>query len=148
MRKRSAIVTCAAVACAFAIAPRVLARGRRLSSAGESAQADGKWHPFQPKPGSDQPDNGAAQSPNQGPVIRSQTNLVSILTSVMDKGGKPVLGLPQSAFSLSEEGAPQKIERFEAQTTRPVDLALMIDASASTYRDLKFELDAAAHFIR
>jgi Ca-activated chloride channel homolog len=141
-------MTCAAVACAFAIAPCVLARGRRLSSSDDSAQADGKWHPFQPKPGSDQPAEGAAPSPNQGPVIRSQTNLVSILTSVMDKSGKPVVDLPLSAFFLSEEGVPQKIERFEAQTTRPVDLALMIDASASTYKDLKFELDAATHFVK
>jgi Ca-activated chloride channel family protein len=149
MRKRPAIVTCAAVACAFAIAPCVLARARRLSSSDESGQADGKWHPFQPKPGSDQPDGAdPAPSANQGPVIRSQSNLVSILTSVIDKNGKPVADLPQSAFSLSEEDVPQKIERFEAQTSRPVDLALMIDASASTYKDLKFELDAAAHFIR
>lgn len=66
----------------------------------------------------------------------------------MDDKGKPVPDLPQSAFSLSEEGVPQKIERFEAQTNRPVDLALMVDASASTYKDLKFETDAAGHFIK
>lgn len=148
MRKRPAIVTSTAVACAFAIAPCVLARGRWLSSTAQSAQADGKWHPFEPKPGSDQLDGDPRQSLNQGPVIRSETNLVSILVSVMDKNGKPVADLPQTAFSLSEEGVPQKIERFEAQTSRPVDLALMIDTSASTYKDLKFELEAAAHFIR
>lgn len=149
MRKRSRRVTSAAVACAFAMAPCVLARAGRLRFSNESVQVDGKWHPFQPKPGSDQPDARApAQSPNQGPVIRSQTDLVSILTSVMDKSGKPVADLPESAFSLSEEGVPQKIERFEAQTSRPVDLALMIDASASTYKDLKFELDAAVHFVK
>ena len=148
MRKRPAIVTCAALACAFLVAPRVLARGRRLRFASEDLQADGKWHPFQPKTGSDRSTSSAAESLNQGPVIRSQSNLVSILTSVMDKDGKPVVDLPGSAFSLWEEGVPQKIERFEAQTSRPVDLALMIDVSASTFKDLKFELDAAAHFVR
>jgi len=66
----------------------------------------------------------------------------------MDADGKPVADLPQSAFSLSEEGVPQKIERFEAQTDRPVDLALMIDSSASTFKDFKFETDAASHFIK
>jgi Ca-activated chloride channel family protein len=79
--------------------------------------------------------------------IRVQTDLVNILASVTDANGRPVLGLAQDAFQLSEEGAPQTIARFEAQTNRPVDLALMVDSSASTYKDLKFETDAAAHFI-
>ena len=48
----------------------------------------------------------------------------------------------------SEEGVPQKIERFEAETNRPLDLALMVDSSMSTFKDLKFETEAAAHFIR
>ncbi|MGA8365927.1 MAG: VWA domain-containing protein, partial [Candidatus Acidiferrales bacterium] len=80
-------------------------------------------------------------------AIRVQTDLVNILASVTDANGRPVLGLGQDAFQLSEEGVPQTIARFEAQTNRPLDLALMVDASASTYKDLKFELDAAAHFI-
>lgn len=41
-----------------------------------------------------------------------------------------------------------KIERFEAETNRPLDLALMVDSSASTFKDLRFENEAAAHFIR
>lgn len=84
---------------------------------------------------------------NNAGAIRVQTNLVDILASVTDASGTPVTGLTQDAFTLSEEGVPQKIERFEAQTSRPVDLALMIDASASAYKDLKFESDAAARFI-
>ncbi len=65
----------------------------------------------------------------------------------MTSNGRPVLGLGQDAFQLSEEGVPQTIARFEAQTDRPVDLALMVDASVSTQKELKFETDAAAHFI-
>lgn len=124
---------------------KALGRRLRFGMAGESAQADGKWHPFQPKSGGDQ--SSASSRQDQGPVIESQTNLVSILASVIDKDGKPVADLPESAFSLFEEGVPQKIERFEAQTSRPVDLALMIDSSASTFIALKFELEAAARFI-
>ena len=136
----------AALACALGFAARV-SIARRLGSAESTAQADGKWHPFGSKAGGDSP-SAASLPAAQGPVIRSQSNLVDILTSVMDKNGKPVVDLPESAFSLSEEGVPQKIERFEAQTSRPVDLALMIDSSASEYKDLKFEEDAAAHFIK
>jgi Ca-activated chloride channel homolog len=81
-------------------------------------------------------------------VIRIQTNLVNILVSVIDANGQPVPDLTQDAFQLGENGVPQKIERFEAETNRPLDLALMVDASMSTFKDMRFETEAAAHFIR
>ena len=91
--------------------------------------------------------SGRAQEQRSG-QIRVETNLVDILASVIDAHGQPVPGLTQDQFELSEEGVPQKIERFEAQTNRPLDLALMVDSSASTFKDLKFENEAAAHFVR
>jgi len=81
-------------------------------------------------------------------AIHVQVNLVDILASVIDADGHPVPDLTQDAFTLTEEGVPQKIERFEAETNRPLDLALMVDSSMSTFKDLKFENEAAAHFIR
>ena len=89
-----------------------------------------------------------AQQPKQPGVIRVQTNLVNILASVIDAHGQPIPDLPQEVFELSEEGVLQKIERFEAETNRPLDLALMVDSSMSTYKDTKFEAEAAAHFVR
>ncbi len=89
-----------------------------------------------------------AEQENQHGILRVQTNLVEVLASVIDSKGRPIPDLTQDVFDLSEEGVPQKIERFEAETNRPLDLALMVDASASTYKDLKFEAEAAAHFIR
>ena len=96
-----------------------------------------------------------AQQPVQAPqqqkkapgTIRVKVELVDILASVTDASGKPIPDLDQSAFELYEEGVPQKIERFEAQTSRPLDIALMVDSSMSTFKDLKFENEAAAHFI-
>src|SRR5580692_3238587 len=87
------------------------------------------------------------QQPRQKGPIRVQTDLVSILASVTDAKGEPVIGLDQSAFELTEEGIAQKIVRFEPQTNRPLDLALMLDASGSAAIELKIERDAAAHFI-
>ena len=81
-------------------------------------------------------------------AIRVQVDLVDVLASVIDVNGRPVPDLTQDAFTLAEEGVPQKIERFEAETNRPLDLALMVDSSMSTFKDLKFENEAAAHFIR
>jgi Ca-activated chloride channel homolog len=81
-------------------------------------------------------------------AIRVQTDLVSILASVTDANGKPIPDLTQDAFQLSEENVPQKIERFEAETNRPLDLVLMVDSSMSAFKDLKFEETAAARFIQ
>jgi len=90
---------------------------------------------------------GAWQQRRSG-EIRVQTDLVNILASVTDANGRPASELTQDAFALSEEGVPQKIERFEAETNRPLDLALMVDSSMSAFKDLRFETEAAAHFIR
>jgi Ca-activated chloride channel homolog len=81
-------------------------------------------------------------------TIRVQTDLVSILASVTDAKGEPVIGLEQNAFQVLEEGVPQKIARFEPQTNRPLDLALMVDTSGSAVIELKIERDAASHFVQ
>jgi Ca-activated chloride channel homolog len=56
--------------------------------------------------------------------------------------------LPREAFQLFEEGVQQKIEVFEPETQLPLDLALMIDSSLSAHKEITFEQEAAAHFIR
>jgi Ca-activated chloride channel family protein len=89
-----------------------------------------------------------AQGRQKSGPIRVETNLVNILASVIDSNGRPIPDLTLDGFALAEEGVPQKIERFEAETNRPLDLALMVDSSMSTFKDLKFENEAAAHFIR
>ncbi len=88
------------------------------------------------------------QSSQQPPRIKVETNLVNIVASVLDQNARPVLDLPRDAFQVYEEGVPQTIDRFEAETNQPLDLALMIDTSLSTLKDLKFEGEAAAHFVR
>jgi Ca-activated chloride channel family protein len=91
--------------------------------------------------------SGAPQQNSRG-AIRVQSDLVDILASVTDADGHPILDLTQDVFALSEQGVPQKIERFEAETNRPLDLALMVDSSMSALKELKLETEAAAHFIR
>jgi Ca-activated chloride channel family protein len=89
-----------------------------------------------------------ARQQRRSAELRVQTDLVSILTSVTDENGQPIPDLTEDAFQVSEEGVPQKIARFEAQTDRPLDLALMIDSSMSAFKDLRFETEAAARFIQ
>src|ERR1700721_4749091 len=68
------------------------------------------------------------QQRQKGP-IRVQTDLVSILVSVTDDKGEPVIGLPQTAFQLTEEGIAQKTVRFDPQPNPPRVLPRMLSAS-------------------
>ena len=76
-----------------------------------------------------------------------QTDLVTVPATVLDANGKPVADLPESAFRLSQNGVPQKIAKFETETDRPLELALMVDSSLSTLKDTRFQDQAAARFI-
>jgi Ca-activated chloride channel family protein len=71
-----------------------------------------------------------------------------VLVSVLDEKNRPAPDLPKEAFQLFEEGVEQKIDRFEPETSQPLDLAIMIDASLSAHKEIAFEQEAAAHFIR
>jgi len=99
----------------------------------------------QAPPRSEQRPPAPAREPGR---IQVEVNLVTIMANVLDQNGRPAPHLPKEAFELYEEGVRQKIEVFEAETQRPLDLALMIDSSLSTLKEFTFEREAAAHFIR
>src|SRR5258707_9191800 len=99
--------------------------------------------PTPPAPTND-PQDPAAQRGR----IRIDVNLVSVLVSILDEKNRPAPDLPREAFQLFEEGVEQKIDRFESQTSQPLDLAIMIDSSLSAHKEISFEQEAAAHFIR
>jgi len=63
-------------------------------------------------------------------------------TSVIDKTGHLVTGLPKSAFSLTENGVAQEISLFKAEDI-PISLGLIIDNSGSM-RDKRGKVEAAA----
>jgi len=89
----------------------------------------------------------AAGQRNDG-RIRTEVNLVSVLSSVLDKNGHPVLDLTADQFEVYEEGLKQKVELIESETQQPLDLTLMIDSSLSEFKELEFETNAASRFIQ
>jgi len=97
-----------------------------------------------PPPPKEEPSQPAVQ----GNRIKVNVNLVTVLVSVLDEHNRPAPDLPREAFQLLDEGNEQKIDIFEPETSQPLDLALMIDASMSAHKEITFEQEAAAHFIR
>jgi Ca-activated chloride channel family protein len=101
---------------------------------------------IQPTP-STSADNSQDPAKQRG-TIKVRVNLVNVLASVLDEKNRPAPDLPKEAFQLFEEGVQQEISVFEPETSQPLDLALMIDASLSAHKEITFEQEAAAHFIR
>jgi Ca-activated chloride channel family protein len=94
------------------------------------------------------PTDDSQDAAGQRGRIRVNVNLVNVLVSVLDEKNRPAPDLPKEAFQLFEEGVVQKIDKFEPETSQPLDLAIMIDASLSAHKEITFEQEAAAHFIR
>jgi Ca-activated chloride channel family protein len=107
------------------------------------ASAEKSQPPTQPSEADDSQDG----APQRG-RIRVTVNLVNVLVSVLDEHNRPAPDLLRESFQLFEEGVEQKIEVFESETQLPLDLALMIDSSLSAHKEIAFEEEAAAHFIR
>jgi Ca-activated chloride channel family protein len=114
---------------------------------GPAATTSNAPAPAPVNPGDYSPDP-SPDPPQDRSKIHVTVNLVSVLVSVLDEHNRPAPDLPIEAFQLFEEGVQQKIEVFESETQQPLDLALMIDASLSAHKEISFEQEAAAHFIR
>jgi len=89
------------------------------------------------------PATGKAESPDSGEaVFSSESRLVPLNVTVTDKSGHLVTNLPQSAFTVLENGAPQTIRLFKREDV-PVSLGLIIDNSGSM-REKRQSVESAA----
>jgi Ca-activated chloride channel family protein len=93
-------------------------------------------------------EQGRPSREGQEAQIRVEVNLVTVLASVTDSSGRPIPDLPRESFEIYEEGVKQKLELFDPETSQPLDLVLMVDTSMSTFKELGYIKEAAAHFIR
>lgn len=73
-------------------------------------------------------------------TFRAEVRLVRLLVTVRDPSGQLVGGLDKSDFTIQDSGVPQTVSIFERQTELPLSIALMIDISGSTAKDLKYEV--------
>lgn len=83
----------------------------------------------------------------QDTVIRVNVNLVHVIASVRTQSGDLVGNLGKTDFEILDNGVRQDISVFARQADQPLSVALMIDTSGSTAKDLKFETESAAQFL-
>src|SRR6266849_6574690 len=83
-------------------------------------------------------------SPDQGdvPLFTSDTQRVLLHVSVLDKNGKLITNIPQSAFKVYENNVEQTLRLFRREDV-PVSMGIIIDNSGSM-RDKRAKVNAAA----
>jgi Ca-activated chloride channel family protein len=84
----------------------------------------------------------------EDPAFRVDVQLVRILATVKDPAGGLVGFLERKDFEVHDNGVAQQIAVFERQTDQPLSVAIMIDNSGSTAKDLKYEVDSVSRFLR
>lgn len=90
----------------------------------------------------------SAPARSQDPVIKVNVRLVRMLVTVKDAAGQLIGSLNKSDFTVYDNGVKQDIAVFDRQTGQPLSVAMLVDTSASTGIELRYELDSVSRFLR
>jgi Ca-activated chloride channel family protein len=85
---------------------------------------------------------------DQNPVFKVDVRLVRVLATVKDASGQLIGSLSRDDFQIQDNGVPQQLAVFEHHTEQPLSITVMIDTSASTAIDIKYEVDSVNRFFR
>ena len=80
-------------------------------------------------------------------TFKVDVKLVNVFVTVTDGHGAPVANLQKENFVLKEDGKEQKIAIFSRESALPLSIALQVDTSLSTRKDLPLELISARKFV-
>jgi VWFA-related protein len=85
-------------------------------------------------------------------VLRGQfstdVKVVNLFANVRDKKDQIIKNLTKDDFMLEEEGRPQTIRYFSAESNLPLTVGLLVDTSGSTRNVLPDEREASERFLR
>ena len=81
-------------------------------------------------------------------TLKVNVQVVNLYFNVKDKRGALIPNLKKEDFLVSEDGKPQTIKYFAADSNQPLTLGLLIDTSGSQTRVLPMEKEVGAAFLR
>src|SRR5689334_14697431 len=79
-------------------------------------------------------DQKAGDSQEPIDTLKVNVNVVQLFFNVKDKHGALIPNLTKEEFQIAEDGAPQTIKYFKAETDLPLTLGILIDSSGSQLR--------------
>lgn len=81
-------------------------------------------------------------------VFKVDVRLVRLTATVKDASGAAVGGLDKGDFTVFDNGVQQTISLFERHTSQPLSVAILLDASGSAGKEMKYQTDAVTRFTR
>jgi len=95
------------------------------------------------------PDQDQSQPSDERPTssLKINVNVVQLFFNVKDKRGGLIPNLTKNDFQVSEDGKPQTIKYFAAESNLPLTLGILIDASGSQQRVLDMEKEVGGDFL-
>jgi len=95
------------------------------------------------------PDQDQSQPSDERPTtsLKINVNVVQLFFNVKDKRGGLIPNLTKNDFQVSEDGKPQTIKYFAAESNLPLTLGILIDSSGSQQRVLDMEKEVGGDFL-
>jgi VWFA-related protein len=80
-------------------------------------------------------------------TLKVNVNVVQLFFNVKDKRGALIPNLTKTDFQILEDGKPQTIKYFAAESNLPLTLGILIDSSGSQARVLDMEKQVGGEFL-
>ena len=95
------------------------------------------------------PDQGTQSEDQDQSVstLKVNVNVVQLFFNVKDKKGALIPNLAKNDFQILEDGKPQTIKYFTAESNLPLTLGILIDSSGSQQRVLEMEKEVGGNFL-
>ena len=102
------------------------------------------------QPSQGQPQSAQKTDDSQEPTekLKVNVNVVNLLFNVKDKHGALIPNLTKDDFQIAEDGKPQTIKYFTAESNLPLTLGIMIDTSGSQTNVLEMEKEVGGAFLK
>lgn len=81
-------------------------------------------------------------------TLKVDVNVVQLFFNVKDKKGGLIPNLNKDDFEIYEDGKPQTIKYFKAESDLPLTLGILIDASGSQQHVLEIEKEVGGQFLQ
>src|SRR5246127_3726461 len=85
---------------------------------------------------------------NPAETLKVNVNVVQLFFNVKDKHGALIPNLTKEDFEISEDGKPQTIKYFTAESNLPLTLGIMIDSSGSQRNVIDMEKEVGGAFLK
>jgi len=113
-----------------------------LATAAQNPPAPAPTSPAVPSP------NSKDQSQDQSlETLKINVEVVQLFFNVKDKHGALIPNLTKDNFDLFEDGKPQTIKYFKAESDLPLTIGMLIDSSGSQQRVLEMEKEVGGSFL-